>query len=77
MGRLLQRISSRYYSPNFCFLVFHPNFPLLWGLLEKYLTVFGENLVDLNEVRLHEATLNLNTPGWIFSRLQIALVDGN
>ena len=30
-------------------------------LLEKYLTFFCENLVDFNEARLHEATLNLHT----------------
>ena len=30
-------------------------------LIEKYPTLFFcENLVDLNEVRLHEATLNLH-----------------
>ena len=37
---------------------------------------FCENLVDLNEARLHEATLNLYTNTCIFSRLSITLVDG-
>ena len=31
--------------------------------------------MDLNEARLHEATLNLNTHTWIFSHLSIASVD--
>ena len=31
------------------------------NLLEKYPTVFCENLVDFNEARLHEATLILHT----------------
>ena len=33
----------------------------LYYLLEKYPTLFCENLVDFNEVRLHETTLNLHT----------------
>ena len=37
---------------------------------------FLENLVDFNEARLHEATLNLHTHARIFSRLSIASVDG-
>ena len=37
---------------------------------------FCKNLVDFNEVRLHEATLNLHTHAWILSRLPIAPVDG-
>ena len=37
---------------------------------------FLEHLVDLNEARLHEATLNLHTHRWIVSRLSIASVDG-
>ena len=46
-------------------------------LLEKYPTlIFYENLVDLNEVRMHEATLNLDTHAWVFFRLSIASVDG-
>ena len=46
-------------------------------LLEKYPTFFfWENLVDFNEARLHEATLNLHTHAWFFSSLSIASVDG-
>ena len=38
------------------------NLKQIYYLLEKYPTFFSpENLVDLNEVRSHEATLNLNT----------------
>ena len=37
--------------------------------------LFCENLVDFNEVRLHEATLNFLAHTWIFSHLSIALVD--
>ena len=45
--------------------------------LEKYPTCFiCENLVDFNEVRLHEATLNLRMHAIIFSRLSIPSVDG-
>ena len=32
--------------------------------------------MDLNEARLHEATLNLHTHACIFSRMSIASVDG-
>ena len=35
-----------------------------------------ENLVDFNEVRLHEPTLNIHTHAWIVSRLSIASADG-
>ena len=45
-------------------------------LLEKYPTFFCEILVDLNEARLHEKTLNLHTHAWISPRLLIASVDG-
>ena len=31
------------------------------------LTFFCKNLVDFNEARLHEATLNLHTHVWVFS----------
>ena len=59
------------------------SFPLLMPqyvytiLLENYPTdFFCENLVDFNETRLHEATLNLHIHMWIFSCLSIASVDG-
>ena len=45
-------------------------------LLEKYPTFFFENLVDFNEVHLHEGKLNLNMHTLIFSRLSMALVHG-
>ena len=38
--------------------------------------MLGENLVNVNEPRLHEATLNLDTDAGTFSRLSIASVDG-
>ena len=37
---------------------------------------FCENLVRLNEARLHEGSLNLHSHVCIFSRLPIASVDG-
>ena len=46
------------------------------GMLEKYSTFFAKTMVDLNEARLHKATLNLLTHMWIFSRLSIASLDG-
>ena len=51
---------------------------LVWrSLLEKYLALFFcGNLMYFNEARLNEATLNLHTHAWIFSRLSIASVDG-
>ena len=39
-------------------------------------TFYCENLVDFNEVHLHEATFSLHTHTWIFSLLSIASVDG-
>ena len=45
-------------------------------MLEKYPAYFSsENLVDFNEVRLHEATLNLHMHARIFSCMLIASVD--
>ena len=50
------------------------------GLIGKYstffLSLFCENLVDLNEARLHEATLNLHMHERIISCPSIASVDG-
>ena len=40
------------------------------------LFLFLQNLVNFNEARLREATLNLHTHTLIFSRLSIASVDG-
>ena len=40
------------------------------------LIFFFENLVDFNETRHDEATLNLHTHTWIISRLTIASVYG-
>ena len=46
------------------------------NMLEKYSNFFFcENLVDLNEARLHEAILNPHINACIFSRLLIASVD--
>ena len=47
-------------------------------LLQKYPTlyIFLKNLVNLNEVCLHEVILNLYMHAWIFSCLSIASVDG-
>ena len=46
-------------------------------LLEKYQSLsFCEKLVDINEARLLEASLNLHTHAWIFPRLSISSVDG-
>ena len=36
---------------------------------------FCENLEDFNEAHLHEATVDIHMPTWIFSRLSIASVD--
>jgi hypothetical protein len=40
------------------------------------LFIFCKNLVDFNEARLHETTLNLHIRVWIFSQMSIASVDG-
>ena len=41
-------------------------------VLERYPTLlFCENLMDFNEVHLHEMTLNFHTYSWFFSRLSI------
>ena len=46
-------------------------------LLQKHLTLFFfcANLVDFNEVHLHEATMNLHMYAWIFSYLSISSVN--
>ena len=46
-----------------------------WSV-RKYPTFFCENLVDLNEAPLHEATFNLHSNTCIFSRLSLSSVDG-
>ena len=47
-------------------------------LLEKYQSSsFCEKLVDINEARLLEATLNLQMHAWIFSHLSVASVNSN
>ena len=46
------------------------------GLLEKYPTFLCETLVEFSEARLYEATLNLHTYVWFFSRLWTASLDG-
>ena len=46
-------------------------------MFEKYSTLFFcENLVDINNERLHDATLNPHRHAWIFVRLLIASVYG-
>ena len=50
---------------------------IIRDLLEKYpALLFCENLMDSNEARLYEETLNLYTHAWSFSRLSIASDDG-
>ena len=36
---------------------------------------YCENLMDVNEARLHEATLNFHTQAWMFSCLSMSSVD--
>ena len=47
----------------------------IWYTLIHSLS-FCENLMDLNQARLHEPTLNLHAHVWIFSPLWIASVAG-
>ena len=44
--------------------------------VRKVSDFFCENLVDFNEARLYETTLNLHTHAEFFPRLSIASVDG-
>ena len=46
-----------------------------WDVRKLSDHIFCDNLVDFNEPRLHEATLNFYTHAWIFSHLSIASVD--
>ena len=45
-------------------------------MVRKVSEIFLRNLVDFNEVRLHEVTLNPHMHALILSCLSIALVDG-
>ena len=47
-----------------------------FSVTKVYDFIFVRNMVDFNEARLHEATLNLHRHAWIFSRLSITSVDG-
>ena len=60
----------------FLWSILSPRFCYIRVLLKQYWTFFlCKNMVDFNEVRLHEAILKLHTHARNFSRLSIAWVD--
>ena len=76
-GRMEEKNKIKTLSTEICRIIdtLYPH-TLYTTLLEKYPTLFYLRKPGGFQWRLHEATLNLHTNTWIFSRLSIGSVDG-